>query len=355
MFHVLIESGHFLAEREKIKRLKSRAAKNAARAIEAAYWLIGGNQYEQALVLLDNAIELALKGELERIHPALITDSKAFADFDTLKSLFRAEFRQHPSGAAIAIPEFDLERTITFDTAFDRVVELHPSICVWRKRLLPAKGCNPKSLHALRNNIVHYDSDDTQSGQYAAAIVEIALPFLEEFFRLSSAHEAEPIRLSHLLKEWTYCHVEVARAVLVDLRDHGREPEVYALAPLEHHILWAHSRWPSPQDDLDSLSIGDDWSDFARRQKYPKTWNSDLLIEVDCPICRSRAPDQSYVPAKALIAEEGLEQKMVVPEGFQCFVCGFEIQPTELFLAKHFVPPIPTETAVAFLRDLGIM
>jgi hypothetical protein len=76
MLHLLIESGHFLAERNKVKQLNSRLLMSAVSVLDAAWWLIGGNRFEQALVMLDNAIELVLKGELERIHRILIADTK---------------------------------------------------------------------------------------------------------------------------------------------------------------------------------------------------------------------------------------------------------------------------------------
>jgi hypothetical protein len=65
--------------------------------------------------------------------------------------------------------------------------------------------------------------------------------------------------------------------------------------------------------------------------------------------------DQSYVPAKVLLAQESLDQKLLIPEGFLCLVCGFFIEPKRRYLAGHFVPPISEEEAVAFLEDFGIM
>lgn len=321
----------------------------------AAYWLIGGNRYAQALVALDSAIEPVFKGELERIHRILIADTKNLGDFRTLKSLLKDAFRQHPSGKDIPIPEFDFEKTIYFETAFDRVAELYPTITErWRRRLLPTKGGDESALHALRNDIVHYGGDEGQQGQYVAAIVEVALPFLEEILTLITQHEESPVSLSRLLMEWIYREVSVAQAVLKDLRENELPPASYALAPLAHHIVWSHTQWPSPQDDLEVVTGRDKWHDFATRQKYPKGWDSELTVEIECPICGSLSPDQSYVPAKVLLQSELLDQKLLVPEGFVCFVCEFLIEPTQRYLAKHFVPKIPEETASTFLKDIGI-
>lgn len=352
MRHLLIETGHFIAEREKVKQLKSRLLVTAVDMIEAAYWLIAGDQYAQALVLLDNAIELVLKGELERIHRILIADAKNLDNFQTLKSLLKDAFLQHPSGKSLAIPEFDIERTIYFETAFDRVLDLYPSIGKWRKRLL-SKGANDNSMHALRNDIVHYGGDPTARGLYVAAIVEIALPFLEELLLLITQHEPEPVRLSFLLMEWVYREVNVAKAVLNDLKTNDSPPAAYALAPLAHHILWTNTRWPRPQDDLDMITTHGwtEWEEFARRQKYPKGWDEDLVLEVKCPICDSDPGEGSMILAKALIEAEALDQQQVLPEGFLCYVCGLLIEPSERYLARHFVPPIPKETAKEFLSS----
>jgi hypothetical protein len=354
MLHLLVESGHFLAERAKVKQLNSRLLMSAVDVIEAAYWLVGGNQFAQALVMFDNAIEIVLKGELERINPILIADTKTL-DPATLKSLLKGASGEYPSGKGIQIPDFDLERTILFATAFDRVAEIYPTIRErWRRLLLSSKGAKDNALHALRNDIVHYGGDEAQCGQYVAAIVEVALPFLEEILALVTQHEESPVSLRHLLKEWIYREVDVARSVLKDLRENDSPPASYALAPLAHHVLWSHTRWPSPQDDLDSVTSSDEWFDFANRQKYPEGWNRDLIIEVSCPICNSMSADQSYVPAKVLLENDPLDQKLLVPEGFLCHVCGFLIEPRERYLAKHFVPQVPEETAAAFLKDLGV-
>ena len=89
-----------------------------------------------------------------------------------------------------------------------------------------------------------------------------------------------------------------------------------------------------PQDDLDVVTGRDKWHDFATRQKYPKGWDSKLTVEIECPICGSLSPDQSYVPAKVLLQSELLDQKLLVTEGFVCFVCEFLIEPTQRYLAQ---------------------
>ena len=92
----------------------------------------------------------------------------------------------------------------------------------------------------------------------------------------------------------------------------------------------------------------------CRSKDIPKGLEHRLTIDVDCPICDSRAPDGTYLRAKALINYGMLANRMLVPEGFLCFICGFKIQPEQIYLAKHFVPPIPQDVTHAFLSDFGI-
>jgi hypothetical protein len=70
-------------------------------------------------------------------------------------------------------------------------------------------------------------------------------------------------------------------------------------------------------------------------------------------ICASNTGD-GYLLAKVLLESQPLDQKRLVPEGFLCYVCGLQIDPSEKYLARHFVPQIPTETATAYLKDIGI-
>jgi hypothetical protein len=131
MRHLRIKSGHFLAERKKVELLKSRLLSNVVDVIFGSLWLIGGDQYSQALVMLDTAIELAFKGELERISPILIADTRNL-NLATLKSFLRDSFLQHPAGKNQTIPELDIERTINFQSAFERMVDLYPALSEWR-------------------------------------------------------------------------------------------------------------------------------------------------------------------------------------------------------------------------------
>jgi hypothetical protein len=63
--------------------------------------------------MLDNAIEVTLKGELERIHRILITDKKELQKYDTLKSLLRDAFLNLQLEALLRFRSSTLKRRST--------------------------------------------------------------------------------------------------------------------------------------------------------------------------------------------------------------------------------------------------
>jgi len=355
MAYMTVKSGFFVAERKKIQELNSRLLLSGVDFIDASLWLIAGDRLPQALVMLHNAIEVALKGELERIHKILIANTKELSDFRALKSLLRDAFMKHPAGSGVEIPEFDIEKTIFFEEAFDRVAELYPGLsATWRKQLISSKGGRKDSLHSLRNDIVHYGGDPDSMGYYTEAIVDTAFPFLEEFFRLASENK---VSMAHLIKEWIYREVEVARLVLCDLRNERLPPKPHAIKTLQHHMLWTHATWPSPLNDRDTITISGetDWETYIERQKKGlfKTWDELLTVEISCPVCDSETGDGSFVRAQVLLEKAPLDQNRLVAEGFNCFVCGLYISPEERFLARHFVDQVPEDVATAYLKDIG--
>jgi hypothetical protein len=130
------------------------------------------------------------------------------------------------------------------DEAFDRMAELYPGLSqAWRKRLTSSREGRQDWLHSLRNNIVHYGSNRDASGRYAEAIVETAFPFLEEMFQRITGNT---VSLPHLLMEWIYREVEVARLVRRDLQNEQKPPEPYAIKTLQHYVLWTYAAWPLP-------------------------------------------------------------------------------------------------------------
>jgi hypothetical protein len=190
--------------------------------------------------------------------------------------------------------------------------------------------------------------------RYIDAIIDTALPFLEEFLiRITEG----AVSLPHLLKEWIYREVKVAQLVLSDLRNEGKQPESYVLKTLQHHALWTYAGWPSPLDDLKMININGetDWEAYVERQEklLQKKWDDGRIVEVCCPVCDSDPGDGSYVRAQVLLEDSPIANNLLIAEGFNCFVCGLRIVPEERFLARHFVGEIPEETATEYLKDIG--
>ena len=88
MAYMTVKSGFFLAERKKIQELNSKLLLSGVDFMDASLWLLAGNRLAQALVMLHNAIEVALKGELERIHKILIATTKELGDFRSLREAY---------------------------------------------------------------------------------------------------------------------------------------------------------------------------------------------------------------------------------------------------------------------------
>jgi hypothetical protein len=112
-----------------------------------------------------------------------------------------------------------------------------------------------------------------------------------------------------------------------------------------------------PRDDLDRITVSGetDWEQYVARQKRElvEKWDEDLIVEVQCPDCGSEAGDGSCVQAQVLLESHPLGNNCLMPEGFNCFVCGLQIVPRERFLARHFIGQIPDDVANEYLKDIG--
>jgi hypothetical protein len=159
--------------------------------------------------------------------------------------------------------------------------------------------------------------------------------------------------------EWLHREIGVAQAVLRDLRAEQGNPQGYAIKTLQHHALWTYAGWPSPHEDRETIQVSGetDWERYAERQKKEllKAWDEALVIDIQCPVCDSDTHDGSYVTAHVLLNEQMVDEKMLIPVAFSCFVCGLSISSNERFLAKHFVGPIPDDTAQEYLKGIGVI
>jgi transcription elongation factor Elf1 len=103
------------------------------------------------------------------------------------------------------------------------------------------------------------------------------------------------------------------------------------------------------------LSGETDWQAHVQRQKEElfKTRDDALTVEIACPVCGSQPSDGSSVRAQVLLEDAPLYENRLVPEAFNCFVCGLEISPGERFLARHFVGDLLDDVAAAYREDIG--
>jgi hypothetical protein len=96
------------------------------------------------------------------------------------------------------------------------------------------------------------------------------------------------------------------------------------------------------------------WEEYYERRKKElfKIWNEDFTVEIYCPVCDSQTSDGSLIMAQVLLEQEPVEKNHLVPEGFNCFVCGLHISPEEHFLANHFVGELPEDVKANYLNDI---
>lgn len=336
--------------------LVSNGGDSIRQSVDSAIWLIAGGHTGQALVVLHNAIEIALKAELEGIHRVLIADDRELRSFDRLKRLLREAYSQHPKGASLQIEESDLERTITFGEAFERVKDIHAELNPWTDNIVGVKSKRTKSLHDLRNQIVHYGGRAEDEGSYVSSILQDALPFLAKLLRCMSRGEAVASITAPPLG-WLGREIEVGQQVLKLLANNNRPPASYAIRPLAHHALWAGTLWPTPYDDIDVVTNDkEQWSKYVERQcrTLLSEWDvhddDDQLRRIDCPICGSRPEGSLWdIPAFILLRESLNEGGLDNPATYRCLICDFSINSDEAYLAEAFLQGLPLKRNHKFL------
>jgi hypothetical protein len=207
--------GARLNEWKKADESGSQLLANCLESIDGSLWLIAGGRIPQALVMLHNSVEVAFKSELERIHPVLIADNRKL-DYNALKSLLKDAFHSHPRGQQMNIPDYDMERSITFVEAMDRVKDLYPSVESWKVKL--------KHAQSLRNDVVHYGSSRKVESEYVESIVTTLFPFLHAFLQ-----EADGIDLKNVVSQPVFRELQVAKKVCERLVREDQAIGIYVL------------------------------------------------------------------------------------------------------------------------------
>jgi hypothetical protein len=172
------ESPHYGKRQEFLKNLQKYGGSSALSSLdslEAALWLLSVNKESQALFLLHHTLEVAFKSLLEEINVLLVLDS---LDYELAKGLAWEKMRNHRLGNVITkhadVESYAPNRTCGFDEAYRRIKEMITFDSISRHQV--------GEFNKMRNRIVHYGGSDQDSFDYVDAILNVALPWLQEFF-----------------------------------------------------------------------------------------------------------------------------------------------------------------------------
>lgn len=303
------------SEWKKVEQEKSALFFNCLKSVTASLWLLAGKQIPQTVILLHNSIELAFKAELEQIHPILITDQKL--DYKILKTLLKKEFALHPRGGYLNIPDLEINNTIGFSEAMDRVKELYPElISKWESDI--------KRLQRARNNIVHSGAKALDESEHVYVIAAVAYPFLEEFLQ-----EAQDISLKLIISPNIHREVSVAAELCKRLQNIGKRPSSYALKTIGHSVLYTYVDWPRASEDILGLESGT--SDMllgdVEEMYIKREWTHFNWIKVDCRICDN-------ISTFVKLSKVSFAEQILTPIEVYCPHCGLEIAENEHLLAE---------------------
>ena len=320
------------AEWKKAAEKSSQLLINCLDLMDASLWLIAGGRDPQALVSLHNSIEIAFKAELERIHRVLIADNRKL-DYNALKSLLKDAFHAHPRGQKMKIPDFNMDRTISFADAMDRVKELYPSVEQWKKKLA--------HIQSLRNDIVHYGSSQKAGRDYVEAIATEAFPFLEAFLL-----EASDIDIKTFLTSNIYHELGVAKNVCERLKREKQPIGGYALKSVRLAMLYTYVEWPK-LSDLTDVETGEDEFHMASafRKEIEREW-ADSYIERSCKICGSL---NLFVKVSPLTHP----RRSLLVSAAKCPHCGLDIGEDDRYLAEYHIGELTNGEVETFLQSIG--
>jgi hypothetical protein len=326
---------------EAIRRERSPLLASAIETLDAAIWVMAGGSHAQAVSLFHTAIELSLKAELDRVHRALIADRRGL-EYNDLKRILRQEFAAHPRGQTLSIPPFDIDKTITFLEAIDRVADLYREVIhPWRKRL--------EAFHSLRNDIVHAGLREAASMGEVEAIVLVAFPFLKTFL---GAVLPDGATVEGLVMRRVYREFEVAQVVAEQLRRDQR------VLPIPGSVIGCLSRlvifnrtYVAEFWDRDGYSEDEGDRDFrlgeqAKREFERDAWHHDFTGT--CHLCRNH----SLLVSLKLDEEKSPPQVFV--QALSCFKCGLWLEgDSPRALANLHFGPVEGDEIEAFLKDIG--
>jgi hypothetical protein len=170
---------HFEATRfeEAIRKTESPSAMGAVELLKSAFWVLSYPMPAQALMLFHQAIEVACKGLLQEVHVLLSAER---LEYKLSKYVVRDRLAAHRLGRNVTtdfdIDGFDPARTCSFEDAWKRVREMVPAL-----RSFTEVGLD--RLTKLRNGITHRGAEQEKEFEYSGAILNVALPALDEFYK----------------------------------------------------------------------------------------------------------------------------------------------------------------------------
>jgi hypothetical protein len=316
-----------------IRKCESPSALSALESLEASLWLLSGNMASQALFLLHHTIEVAFKGLLEEIDVLLTLDS---LEYDLAKGLVWERVRGHRLGKVItkhADPEnYDPTRTCRFEEAYRRVNEMITFNSVSNGQV--------KKLNKMRNAIVHYGGRDQDAFDYLDSILNIALPWLREFYEKGYGLSLDDLVFRPVARE-----LDVARQYINLAKTDTGLPRAEIMHPFQcqfhlnlivgtGHLLFDPKGW---QRDLD------DWKGelyTAHRERADeKGWETiGEGAHMPCVIC---GEDGCIVAISDAFYHGGVETYCAV--ALDCPSCDLYIDKSYKELARLHYGPITKE------------
>lgn len=320
-----------------LREQNSPSALGALELLRAAFWALVYPMPAPALMLFQQALEVACKGLLQEIHILLAADH---IDYKVAKFVVKDKLSTHRLGKILTttftLEDFDLQRSCTFAEAWDRVKQLVPLLPEYSKAGL-------SELNKLRNGITHFGAEREREYEYLEAILSVCLPIIENFY--DKAYDG--LTIDSLLGLRRMKEFRVSQAYLAEIRKNPTLPRknllhtyrlssLARLADLGDPGLWM-------RDDRGEALAGVEFDDsgVAAQRRYVaehrETWgrvlNEDLSLE--CLICGYECPFVGVDGDPYILNEV----RAIDPCAILCPRCRLKIPKEYRVLAKlHFGP-----------------
>lgn len=326
------KKAEFLA---KVREFGTPGAIGALETLDAALLLLAwGRQAPQALVLFHQTIELAMKAFLEEIHVLLVLQE---INFDLAKALAKDRLQKHRLGSKLENfidPEnYDPQKTCLFDDAYRRVSQLITFESLDEKKA--------KRINKCRNAIAHYGGKEGEKANYLDLILNVAVPWLDEFYRKAYEVELADYVFAPHLRELVVAgeYMRLSKADTTLPLSHVLKP--YAHRFLEGFVIGESNLLFDNEGDMRDVSEWEQENFKARLEQMDSQWSKHGVIGekqgIPCVICGK--------PCVVAIGErleiEG--EPAYVPVAISCPGCGLHLEPAQKELVRLHYGPITRE------------